>query len=198
MASKKPFLINDAKRWLRRYLLLQRRLISLERQNVWSRSIASHVISSSFFKDAKVVAIYASFGSEVLTDRIIEAAWRKGKKVLIPITRKGFDRPYFALYRSGERLQPTAFGPSELHGPSVPFKASSIDLVLVPGLGFDDDGHRIGFGGGVYDRLLQKTPKARHVGLFFSDQRLHKVPRGFYDQQLDALATERGIANRSH
>ena len=127
------------------------------------------------------------------TGAIVRHAWKSGKNVLIPITADGFHKPFFALFRKGDLLKKTPFGPLEPFLRSDPYNMRKVDLVVVPGLGFDDTGHRLGYGGGVYDRLLVKTPKARHVGLFFSAQRIHAVPRGRHDRALSAIVTENGI-----
>jgi 5-formyltetrahydrofolate cyclo-ligase len=63
-------------------------------------------------------------------------------------------------------------------------------VVLVPGLAFDERGHRLGYGGGVYDRMLVKTPRAKHIGLFFAQQRLNKIPIETHDKPLHRIITE--------
>jgi 5-formyltetrahydrofolate cyclo-ligase len=81
----------------------------------------------------------------------------------------------------------------ELVRPRKPFGLRQIDLVLVPGLAFDRNGYRMGYGGGVYDRLLSRTPQARHIGLFFSQQFVHALPKESFDQKMDIVLTEKGI-----
>ncbi len=183
----------EAKRWLRSLLIRRRQQQAAREQSSHSQKIIRHLIQSSVFKKAAVIATYIGFASEVLTDGLIEEGWRGGKKILVPMTLRGFDQPAFVLFQKGDALKRTSFGPLELVMPKKPFPFKTVDLVLVPGLGFDAEGNRLGYGGGVYDRLLQKTPRAHHMGLFFSFQQLHKIPRETHDLRLSSLCTESGI-----
>lgn len=194
MAKKESLLMTnaDAKRWLRAYLIKKRQSLGPERQKKLSRAIVRHVLRSREFRQAKVIATYIGFASEVLTNGLIKAAWRRGQRLLIPITRSGFDAPFFALLKKNDWLQKTAYGPFELVEKKKPFDFRTIDLVIVPGLGVDGGGYRLGYGGGVYDRLLEKTPRAKHIGLFFGIQRLNKIPRASHDRPLRRVCTEKG------
>jgi 5-formyltetrahydrofolate cyclo-ligase len=159
--------------------------------------VCSALVRCAEYRRAKTVALFIGFGSEVETDAIIRHAWKSGKNVLIPMTSHGFDRPFFALFRRGDPLVRTSYGPLELVQRTEPFNMKRVDLVIVPGLGFDDDGYRLGYGGGVYDRLLLKTPKARHIGLFFTAQRVHAIPKGRHDHPMTGIVTEQGFCATS-
>jgi 5-formyltetrahydrofolate cyclo-ligase len=74
-----------------------------------------------------------------------------------------------------------------------PAPAKTLDLIVVPGIAFDEDGYRLGYGGGVFDRLLTKAPKAVRVALGYERQLVPHLPRHQYDQQLDFLITERRV-----
>ncbi len=180
----------EAKRTLREWMIKERQSISPIARKSKSASIVRRTVLSPFFKKAKVVAIFLGFGSEVQTESIVEAAWRKKKTVLIPITGIEWEKSYFAVFRRGDHLYKTNRGPLELRKSKVPFNKGSIDLIFVPGLAFDRKGHRLGYGGGVYDRLLAKSPRAKRVGLYFSNQELPHVPRESHDQPLHAIVTE--------
>ena len=69
----------------------------------------------------------------------------------------------------------------------------NIDLVLVPGIVFDHEGHRIGYGFGHYDKFLRKVPKATKIGLAFDFQVVDKIPREMHDVPVDMVVTEKGI-----
>ena len=183
----------QAKRWLRRALIKKRQSIGPHLQKKWGRAIVKNVLRSREFKKARVVATFIGFGSEVLTDGLIEAGWKAGKKILVPMTSAGFRNPYFVLFKKEDRLRKTSHGPWELVKKKERFNFQSIDLVLVPGLGFDRDGFRLGYGGGFYDRILEKTTSATHMGLFFSCQELACVPRHPHDKRLHHIVTERGF-----
>lgn len=194
MAKKEPLELADlpeAKKWLRRALIRLRQSLPEKKRRQASRRILSTLVQTASYKKAKTVATFLGFGSEVQTRALVEHAWKAGKRVLIPITTHGFSRPYFAVFRKGDELHKTHRGPLELRkAPPANFK--DIDLVIVPGLGFDRRGVRLGYGGGVYDRMLQKIPRAEHVGLFFSQQYMPILPADRFDQKLDLIITEKG------
>jgi 5-formyltetrahydrofolate cyclo-ligase len=199
MAEKQPGVasLDEAKRWLRRHLAGLRQALSPRERRSLSRRVVASLTRSKEYARARTIALFLGFGSEVETEALVRHAWSRGKNVLIPITTLGFDRPFFALFRKGDPLIKTSYGPWELVEQRRPFDMKKIDLVVVPGLGFDDDGYRLGYGGGVYDRLLEKTPRARHVGLFFSFQRVHAIPRGKHDRPMTAIVTEKGLCTAS-
>jgi 5-formyltetrahydrofolate cyclo-ligase len=196
MAQKKSsdvVSIEEAKRWLRRLLIRRRQSIPLARRKVWSRGAVNRLVRTPLYKKSKSIALFLGFSSEIITDSLIKHAWKEKKNVLLPITSQGFHKPFFALFHKGDRLKRTSFGPMELVKKKKPFNFRSIDLVVIPGLGFDERGYRLGYGGGVYDRILKKTPRAKHVGLFFSCQFLPKLPTGRHDKSMDAIVTERSF-----
>jgi 5-formyltetrahydrofolate cyclo-ligase len=195
MEKEKSLMIDliEAKRTLREWMIKERQAILPSRREKMSRAIARRVTSSPFFKKAKTVAIFLGFGSEVQTEAILEAAWEMKKTVLIPMTSRGLDRSYFTIFRRGDRLYRTDRGPLELERSRRAFTMNSVDLIFVPGLAFDRGGHRLGYGGGVYDRLLAQSPRAHRVGLYFSAQEISRIPRGGHDQQLYAIVTEKEV-----
>lgn len=184
--------IAAAKKWLRIYLLRSRGLLGRRKQTALSRKIARTFLRLPEFKKAKTVAAYLGFGSEVLTEDIVRRAWQMGKTVLVPVTRRGFRNPYFAKFTPADPLAKTRYGPLEPRRKTHPHPFKQIDLVLVPGLGFDSKGWRLGFGAGVYDRLLKKTSRALHIGLCFSVQKLNRIPREKNDKRLGAILDENG------
>jgi 5-formyltetrahydrofolate cyclo-ligase len=104
----------------------------------------------------------------------------------------GPDEPLeLRLWEEGAPLYPSGFGtlaPSELAPLVEP------DIVLMPLLGFDKRGTRLGYGGGYYDRTLAVMRKApRLIGLAFDCQEIDEIPREFHDVPLDAVVTEAGV-----
>ena len=72
------------------------------------------------------------------------------------------------------------------------YPVDKLDLLVVPGVAFDEKGYRLGYGKGYYDKVLARK-KIFSIGLGYSLQLLEKVPRGKYDERLDAIVTEEGI-----
>lgn len=185
--------LEESKRWLRRYLIRRRQAIPEKFRRRWSKQAVEKLLRSPYYKKAKVVATFLSFGSEIMTDGLVQHAWKQGKKVLVPMTTDGFDMPFFVTFQRGDKLKKTPHGPFELIEKKKPFPFHSIDLVILPGLGFDANGFRLGYGGGVYDRILAKTPQAKHIGIFYGAQFMPVLPRGKHDRKMHAIVTEQRV-----
>jgi 5-formyltetrahydrofolate cyclo-ligase len=197
MAKEKSLTLTDeAKRWLRAVCVQVRRSVSSKGRKRWSALAAKRLAGLPEYRRAKTVAAFINFGSEIETDDFIQRAWKDGKNVVIPMCKNGFDKPYFVLFRRGDQLKKTAHGPCELLERRGAYPLSSIDLVVVPGLAFDARLHRLGYGGGVYDRLLSKTRRAVHVGLFMESQELERLPNAPHDRALHAVVTEKRVLRR--
>lgn len=152
-----------------------------------SKRVQELVISSKEFKSAKVVGAYYAFGSEVRTDLILEKAKSLGKKVALPSV-EGESLTFYEL-SSGKYLVKGRFGIMEPlpYGP-----VDRMDLLVVPGIAFDKQGYRLGYGKGYYDKFLAKKDVSS-IGLAYSFQLLESLPKDKYDRRLDAVATEKGI-----
>lgn len=185
---------------LRRRLLTQRRSLDRPARERLSARIAQHVCDSAAFIESKSLAAYLPFANEVDALPVIEAAWRYGKTVAIPaVGETGNMR--FLRYDSTTPLRRNAFGIDEPAAApdQVAFGPDQLDLVLVPLLGFDCNGYRLGMGGGYYDRFFarsihrQQRDSVKLLGLAYDFQQLDTLPVESWDVPLDAVATEAGI-----
>jgi 5-formyltetrahydrofolate cyclo-ligase len=144
-------------------------------------------------KSARTILLYASLGSEVPTDSIAEEARLRGIAVAYPRCLPGEPEMTLHLVSSGDHLHEGGrFGIREprLEAPTVGVEA--IDVALVPGLGWDRSGGRIGRGAGYYDRLLGSSGWRGFVcGLMFAAQEFPSIPMEPWDRRLDALVSER-------
>ena len=138
---------------LRKQVLHEMKAISQEQKQFIDQALTEQLLQHPFYQEAKVIATYLSFPHEFQTQELIEQALKDGKKVLIPKTYpKG--RMDFVVYNP-QQLVKTSFGLLEPQGDLEVVDASQIDLIHVPGLAFTTEGHRIGYGGGYYDRYLK-------------------------------------------
>jgi 5-formyltetrahydrofolate cyclo-ligase len=193
MAKKESglsFSRDQAKRWLRGACSRARQAVPLRDRKRWSAQATERFLSLPEYRRAETVAVFLTFGSEIETLLLIGQAWHDGKRVLIPMCDRGFSKPYFAPLRPEDRLVKTPQGPLELATKGQPFRGSAIDLILVPGLAFDRQLNRLGYGGGVYDRLLAQSRRASHIGFFWNLQQLDHVPVSAHDVALDGIVTE--------
>ena len=125
---------------------------------------------------AGTVLAFASFGSEIPTAGIIKRLHGAGQSVLLPSLDGG--ELLAARFEAGDELVMGSFGIEEPRN-RVVVPPEEIDLVLVPGLAFDPQGNRVGYGGGHFDRYLKRLPaKAARIGLAYGFQLIEGVPHG--------------------
>ncbi len=135
------------------------------------------------FDAAPRVALYRAFDGEVSTDQLEVVARAAGRQVVFArhIAEQPLEFVDATSWRIGEWGLPIPEGPTVDLGPD--------DLIVVPGVGFDADGFRLGMGGGYYDRTLAAND-AFPVGLAFECQRVERLPRASWDRPVAALVTE--------
>ena len=170
--------VKKEKAALRRELLARRDALPGRAEK--SRAIQSRVLALPEYQRARRVLLYLSKGSEVDTWPLLARALAQGK----------------AFYRvsSREDLQAGAFGLLEpIPGRCPPLERGQGDLCLVPGLAFDREGYRLGYGKGYYDCFLAAQP-VRTVGLCFEALAFERLPRDGFDRPVCRLVTEAGDA----
>lgn len=140
------------------------------------------------------IGIFAGFGTEVGTDWLVRGLTRRGAVVGLPVVVAPRTPLVFRRFAPGIRFVVSSFGIRE-PGPRVP--AMRPDIVLMPLVGADRRGMRLGYGGGFYDRTIQHWRRAGHrpllVGMAYETQYVARVPVGAHDQPLDMLVTETAI-----
>lgn len=148
-------------------------------------------LESDLYKNAKVLMLYMPLGNETDTREIINKAFADGKKVVFPVTdeKSGEITPCYATAQT--KFEKGAFSVCE---PKIIDVADvlDIDVVIVPGIAFDKEGARIGFGKGCYDGFLTKT-KAIKIGFCYDFQLCEKIPTEDYDIKMDYIITENGV-----
>lgn len=155
-----------------------------------SRKIGNNLLNLEKYKNSKTVMFFVSFNSEVNTHDMIRQALNN-KTVIVPkVVHKEIEPSVIIDF---DNLVPgNKFGIQEpIEEMKIAYK--NIDLVLVPGIVFDKEGHRIGYGFGYYDKFLRKVPKAAKIGLAFDFQVLDKIPREMHDVPVDLIVTEERV-----
>lgn len=175
----------------RKELLRKRDHIPPEVRKVKNRLIRERLLSLDEFKNASVIFFFASFRTEADTAELIKTSLSTGKRVVLPKVEK--ERQELLLYeiRDFGELSPGCMGIPE---PSVHERKMSIndvDLVIIPGAGFDISGNRIGYGGGYYDRLLAGLQKPVPViAPAYEEQVVDVIPSEPHDIRVQMIVTD--------
>lgn len=179
------------KRLLRKEALKNRRSMSHEERALESKSITEKIISSNEFQQAETVFAYVSVEDEVHTELLLAEILRAGKKLCIPYIRDSKNGDMIAVeLRSLNDLVEGAFGiltAPPYEGKLQEISAEKIDLIIAPGAAFDGEGHRIGMGGGYYDRFLNSTSKAIKFGIAYKCQFFASIPVEAHDKKVDKV-----------
>jgi 5-formyltetrahydrofolate cyclo-ligase len=165
-----------------------------------SRRAASSIVRLAAFKAGSRIAVYLPFDQETDPSALVAAARRRRVRLYVPVVESLRHRR-LRFYPLTGKTRRGAFGISiphrAAHGRAV--GPRWFDLIAVPLVGVDRQGHRLGMGGGFYDRALDWRRHRRHwlgprlVGLAFDCQRAESVYAQAHDARLDALATESGV-----
>ena len=184
-----------SKQTIRQRLLIQRQQLDASSCARQSATVQEHVLTSTVYAEAVLLALYAPIRNEVQTQRILSAALLAGKRVCYPRLENG--RIVFVEVSGQHDLQPGKFGVPEPQG-KIAVSPEELDLILVPGVAFDCKGGRIGYGSGYYDRILAVCANARFFGLAYTFQLIEKIPEEKHDIRLDFLATEGEMIEFKH
>ena len=165
---------------------------NLENKEEKSCVICKKILESELFNKAKNVFIFLSFGSEVLTNLIVEKCFEQGKKVCVPVCKQ--DGIMDAVYiDSFDDMTCNRFGIKEPKDVKKIADKQDIDLIIAPGSVFDKNLNRIGYGKGFYDRFFVGT-RAKRVALAFDCQIVDfDLPTDEYDVKMHCIVTEKRI-----
>ena len=162
----------------------RRRMLSPEEVAADSARICEQIEQMSAFRTAQTVLIYYPVHNEVDLRPLLEK-YQDQKTFLFPVTHRHYmeARPY-----DGEDMMKK--GRLGVPEPQTPTYKGEIDLMLVPGVVFDQHCHRIGRGGGYYDKFLAKHPMAKKIGVCYAFQlKKHTVPHMMHDLKMDRVVT---------
>lgn len=180
--------LKQRKRALRRLVIEARDALSSAARAERSVRIADRALSLRELGGARTVMAFWSFGSEVETAPLIQRLHARGVRVVLPRVEGGDVVP--VVYETGDEVLATAFGAMEPTGTEV-VVPDEVDLVIAPGVAFDREGNRVGYGGGFYDRFLSRTrPGAPAIAIAFALQVVPEVPHGPADRRVHAIVTE--------
>ncbi len=158
-----------------------------------SKQITSSIKSLKCFEEAGTLYLYAAFHTEVQTKYLHEYAVKQGKKVAYPKISESSGEMIFYYVNVLQELEIQMFGSMSIYEPNLLIhkkaEPSLGDLIIAPGLAFDMHGSRIGYGGGFYDRYLQRYPDLYKIGVCMDFQLYPLIPSESFDVKMDCIIT---------
>lgn len=171
---------------IREQVKLCRQALVKEQETAWNDAILNKVLRLKSIRQAFCVYCYVSFRHEAGTEKLIESLLEMGKYVAVPKV-VGKKLVFYAL-QGKQDLEPGVMGIpepkedclriSDLHAP-----------VIVPGIAFDRAGHRVGYGGGYYDRFFEEEPDHERLAIAYPFQIFEAVPAESHDKGMDLVIT---------
>jgi 5-formyltetrahydrofolate cyclo-ligase len=165
-----------------------------------SNDIHKLLLSEPLWCNAEHIALYLSVEKEVDTLAIIQQGWDLGKHIYLPKCHPEAKQLVFYRIESLDQLEVVYYGiPEPIPAHCEKLRLEELELIIVPGLAFDQRGYRIGYGGGYYDRFLSHlTTEVDTLSLAFSFQVLKRqelLPNDSFDIPVDSIMTEQGTFN---
>lgn len=169
---------------LRREIREKKRAMTQQQIEDTSRQLGELFVATAQYKSAKTIYGYLPYNQEVRTTPILEQALRDGKRVAVP---KVYGEEMRFIYMTD--LSQVEKGYAGIPEPVAdePVADDPAALVLMPGLAFDREGHRIGYGGGFYDKFLALEPGHPTVALCYSFQMMEKLETEEFDIPVDCV-----------
>jgi 5-formyltetrahydrofolate cyclo-ligase len=183
--------VMDAKENLRKKILQIRDAIPKALRDSKSRTISEYVTGLPEFKNAKTVMCFSSIGSEPDTAPILASILESGKNLVLPkVLKKNKRIAAYVVKKSGD-LTPGVWGILEPNEHCQKADISTIDMVIVPGIAFDPDGGRLGYGGGYYDRFIETLDANIYLlGIAFREQIIERIPMESHDKYMNKVLTD--------
>ncbi|WP_425446268.1 5-formyltetrahydrofolate cyclo-ligase [Dethiothermospora halolimnae] len=190
---------NQWKKDMRKKILNTRNNMKNADVNEKSNKIISTIKKLKEFKEGSNIMVYLSFNNEVNSFPLIEYCKKKGKKVIIPYCKKkGKEIIPTELKNMDLELKKSSFGYLEQKPEFLrPIDMEKIDLIIIPGIGFDKKCYRLGYGAGYYDRFLARLNfKIPTIGVCYDYQILDAIMTEDFDIPMDYIVTEKRIIVR--
>lgn len=180
----------ENKKTIRNIIKEKRSILTDKEKELMDNIIFNKIIESESYKIAKVMFVYVSFQGEVDTKRFIEYALNQDKRICVPKIVSKKEGLKAVEINSLQDLKEGAYGILEPEGFNSEINKEEIDLILMPGVAFDKEGGRVGYGGGFYDRFLKGVSKdTSKIALAYDFQIFNKVPMEEQDVRIDGIIT---------
>ena len=185
--------INVNKEYQRKISIKKRATLKDINSNAFKR-LQDHLKDLINFTNYKIIASFISFNSEISTQFLNEFLLNHGKILCLPIIKNNSETLNFIEYNLTTKLVSGKFGimqPSDLSKELLP------EIILTPCLAFDENGFRLGYGGGYYDKTFSYLKKIKHkfisIAVAFDDQKIDELVHDKYDQRINYILTEKKL-----
>ena len=162
-------------------------MVDEKKKRSWSTKISTHIVKMDMYKKANIIAFFIPLDNEPDIWSVIRNAWEHKKTVAIP----RIEGKKLTLRKITEEND-LETGPFNVRQPKPDqpiVSSTSIQVIFVPALAFDQKGYRLGHGIGYYDRLL-KTIDVQKIGVCYGFQLIDELPHGRHDIKVDGIITE--------
>jgi len=181
---------------LRRRIRRQRSGLSPEQRTAWDSQLNRHLLDCVGRKHPRVVAAYLAFDGEPDLSPALEQMAQTGMRLALPVIRDlpGRADICFRQWSPGSELQPNRYGIPEPVG-TLDIRLDEIDVALIPLVGWDANGSRLGMGASFYDRVFQPLAdqvRPLRLGVAYHLQQVERIPTDPWDIRLHGILTEKG------
>ena len=185
--------INTSKEYQRK-ISIKKRATLKDKNSHASKPLQDHLNGLINFKNYKIIASFISFKSEISTQFLNEFLLNNGKILCLPVIKNNSETLNFIEYNLKTKLVSGKFG---IMQPSNLSKEFFPEIIFTPCLAFDENGFRLGYGGGYYDKTFFYLKKIKHkfisIAVAFDDQKIDELVHDKYDQKINYILTEKKL-----
>ena len=174
-----------SKAGIRRDIKAARALLAGGKEQFWNEQLFSCISRMPEIINASLVYCYISYNHEADTRQLLGFLWEHGIRTAVPKVLGAGQMAFYEIFSMAD-LEPGLMGIPEPGAGSQPVRGQQA-AVITPGLAFDRNGYRVGYGGGYYDRFFASEPQHLRIGIAYEFQVYDSLPSDDYDEQLDYL-----------
>jgi 5-formyltetrahydrofolate cyclo-ligase len=178
---------------LRKIYQAKRHAIAADARQQAAMAAATLLIAQPYFSQSEHIACYLAYRDEFVTEPLIQAIWQARKICYLPVITPD-STLQFVRYDQDDPLLPNRYSILEPQNQQRKIKLTALDIIITPLVAFDRQGHRLGTGGGYYDKTLAglraKSKKPLLLGLGHAVQEAKEIPVEPWDVMLDGVITE--------
>ncbi|MBN1298589.1 MAG: 5-formyltetrahydrofolate cyclo-ligase [Actinobacteria bacterium] len=188
---------SEEKKQIRQAIQEKRNSMEKETRLAFSEEIANKFLALQQYRDTRSILIFYPFRSEADSTFIIKRALKEGKKIILPKV-KGKELELYYINDTGSQLEKSRMGIMEpVDNLCSKAAVEDVDIAVIPGLCFDKNMNRLGFGGGFFDRLIPMLPaNIKKIAICFDLQVLDNIPVEKHDKKIDMIITEKSIYSK--